>query len=183
MIKESIATQLMRVVFFCYCLVAITVTAIHVFEEYRQTQVNISQELKSYETIFGPVLGKSMWQLDRERIEDVMNAMNLVPVIKGVKINKVNEENIFMAQGRVINRNSETLFYQGDQTTVLGNQEELFYHEFPVIYEYAGEGHELAKVTLYSSSSVVLDRVKTGFIFLVINSIIKGIALWIIFYW
>ena len=183
MIKESIATQLMRVVFFCYCLVAITVTAIHVFEEYRQTQVNISQELKSYETIFGPVLGKSMWQLDRERIKDVMNAMNLVPVIKGVKVNKVNEEKIFMAQGRVINRNFETLLYQNNQVTVLGNQDELFYYEFPVIYEYAGVGHELAKVTLYSSSEVVFDRVKTGFIFLAINSIIKGAALWIIFYW
>ncbi len=183
MIKESIATQLMRVVFFCYCLVAITVTAIHVFEEYRQTQVNISQELKSYETIFGPVLGKSMWHLDRERIKDVMNAMNLVPVIKGVKVNKVNEEKIFMAQGRVMNSNLETLLYQSNQVTVLGNQEELFYHEFPVIYEYAGVGHELAKVTLYSSSAAVLDRVKTGFVFLAINSIIKGVALWIIFYW
>ena len=183
MIKESISTQLMRVVFFCYCLVAIIVTAIHVFEEYRQTQVNISQELISYESIFGPVLGKSLWQLDRERIEDVIHAMNLVPVIKGVKINKVDKESIFLAQGMVINSNLETLLFSDGQVTVLGNQEELFYHEFPVIYEYAGVGHQLARVTLYSSSAVVLDRVKTGFIFLAINAIIKGVALWIIFYW
>jgi signal transduction histidine kinase/CheY-like chemotaxis protein len=183
MIKESISTQLMRIVFLCYCLVAITVTAVHVFEEYRQTQINISQELISYQNIFGPVLGKSMWHLDRERIEDVMNAMNLVPVIKGVKINKVGEDKIFMAQGMVMNDHLETLLYQGGQVTVLGNQEDLFYYQFSVVYEYAGVGHELAEVTLYSNSSVVFDRVKTGFIFLVINSIIKGIALWIIFYW
>ncbi len=183
MIKESISTQLMRIVFFCYCVVAITVTAIHVFEEYRQTQLNISQELVSYETIFGPVLGKSMWHLDRERIEDVVNAMNLVPVITGVKINKTNEEKIFIAQGMVMNEHLETLLYQSGQVTVLGDQEELFYHEFDVVYEYAGVGHELARVTLYSSSTVVIDRIKTGLIFLAINSIIKGIALWIIFYW
>ena len=183
MIKESISTQLMRVVFLWYCLVAISVTAVHVFEEYRQTKDTISKELISYQTIFGPVLGKSMWNLDRERIDDVMNAMVLVPVIKGVKINKVEDDNIFMAQGMVMNNNLETLLYQGELVTVLGNQDDLFEYEFSVIYEYAGVGHELAKVTLYSSSSVVLDRVKTGFIFLIINAIIKGIALWVIFYW
>ncbi len=183
MIRESISTQLFRLVFFCYCLVAITVTAIHVVEEYRQTKNSILQELHSYQVIFGPVLGKSIWHLDNERTDDVVNAINLVPIIEGVKVQKYKENNIFMAQGLVMNEHFETLLYEGHQVTVASNKHDLFYYEFDVSYQYADVEHKLAHVTLYSSSEMVLDRVKTGFIFLAINSIIKGVALWFIFYW
>ncbi len=82
--KKSVATQLMLIVFSLYCLVAITVTVIHVVEEYRHTQQTIVNELKSYEDIFGPLLGRGLWDLDRDQIAVVVQGLSQVPVIVGV---------------------------------------------------------------------------------------------------
>ncbi|RXJ97452.1 hypothetical protein CRV00_01060 [Malaciobacter molluscorum] len=57
-------------------------------------------------------------------------------------------------------------------------------YEFPI--DYQGESFEqkviLGQVTVYSNNQLVFDRVKYGFILILINSIIKTIALWFITY-
>ncbi|OUR90065.1 hypothetical protein A9Q81_20150 [Gammaproteobacteria bacterium 42_54_T18] len=41
----------------------------------------------------------------------------------------------------------------------------------------------MGKATLYSDASIILNRVQLGFSFLIINALIKGVALWFIFLW
>ncbi|MBV1920376.1 MAG: hypothetical protein KUG73_06815, partial [Pseudomonadales bacterium] len=51
----------------------------------------VVSELKTYEDIFGPLLGRGLWDLDREQIADVVQGLSQVPVIVGVKIEKLHE--------------------------------------------------------------------------------------------
>jgi len=171
--KRSVATQLMLVVFSLYCLVAITVTLIHVVEEYRYTQQTIAEELKSYENIFGSLLGKALWDLDRDQIAGLVHGLSEVPVIVGVKIERLHDGalEVLNTKGLVVNT--------GSVITDTGS----FSYNFPIKYSIFGESHTLGQATLYSDSSVIFNRVQLGFTFLIINALIKGIALWFIFLW
>jgi len=184
MMRESIATQLMRAVFLCYCVVAALVTCVHMIQEYRHTQSVIQQELSSYESIFSGVLARAMWDLDRERLAESLNALNQVPIVVGVKVVESGSDQVFMAQGFILGESGDPLLYEDGRIRV-SNQfaTELYQHSFPVIYAYGGANRELANVTLYSSSDMVFERVELGFIFLVVNAVLKGLALWLIFIW
>jgi len=168
--SHSVSTQLMRIVFALYCVVAIAVTSIHIIEEYSHTQKAIQEELKSCEAIFGDILGKALWDLDREQIRDTLSSVLELPVVVGVSV-----------QGE----DSRTI----DSLGMLPNDESLtpgttlVQYQFPVIYQYQNNSINMGTATVYSSSSIVFNRVELGFTFLIINAFIKGIALWMIFLW
>ncbi|MFT5593381.1 MAG: signal transduction histidine kinase/AmiR/NasT family two-component response regulator [Oceanicoccus sp.] len=179
--KRSISTQLIRWVFGVYCVIAVTVTIFHMVKEYRHTQQKIVRELSLYQDVFGQVLARSIWDLDRVRITENLNVLFNMPVIVGIKIIKPKETEIFMAKGLVDDN--------GVIRNILSNGNEkssdpvaLLSYDFPLNYYFSGKIIKLADVTLYSDSNVVLSRVGLGYLFLLINSIIKSLALFIIFY-
>lgn len=167
---HSIANQIFRSVFGLYCLIAVTVTSVQIVEEYRYTQKTILEELESFQKIFGPVLAKALWNLDRTQIKDILEGMNNVPAITDIEIQQL--------QG------SEHLPYISTFSTIkLKENDDQFSYEFPIKYEIFDSHQILGKAILYSDSSVVLGRVQLGFIFLIVNAIIKGVALWFIYWW
>lgn len=168
--KKSLSAQLFKLIFGLYCIIAISVTAVQIIEEYRYTQQAIAEELKTYDKIFGPVLAKALWNLDREQVNDITQGFSEVPIIVSIKIERF-QNDILVPYA---DRNSNQTGY------VINNQ---FSYTFPIEYTVAGSTQPLGQATIYSDSSIVLDRVKLGFIFLIINALIKGIALWIIFWW
>jgi signal transduction histidine kinase len=168
--KKSLSAQLFKLIFGLYCLIAISVTVVQIIEEYRYTQQAIAEELKIYEKIFGPVLAKALWNLDREQMKDITQGFSEVPIIVGIKIERL-KDNEFIP---FADRNT------GQPSHTMSNQ---FSYAFPIEYTVAGSVQPLGQATIYSDSSIVLDRVKLGFIFLIINALIKGIALWFIFWW
>ena len=97
---RSVATQLLKIVFVLYCLVAITVTLVHIVEEYRHTRDTIANELRSYEKIFGPVLAKALWNLDREQVNDIVIGLSEVPVVVGVKIERLKGDGFVYLSGQ-----------------------------------------------------------------------------------
>lgn len=150
-------------------------------KEYRHTQQKIVRELSLYQDVFGQVLARSIWDLDRVRITENLNVLFNMPVIVGIKIIKPKETEIFMAKGLVDDN--------GVIRNILSNGNEkssdpvaLLSYDFPLNYYFSGKIIKLADVTLYSDSNVVLSRVGLGYLFLLINSIIKSLALFIIFY-
>lgn len=168
--QHLLSAQLFKLIFGLYCIIAVSVTAIQMIEEYRYTQKAIAEELKTYEHIFGPVLAKSLWNLDREQVNDITQGFSEVPIIVGVKIERLKDNNLILYAERNIN----------DFSLSASNQ---FSYSFPIEYSIAEKSQPLGQATLYSDSSIVLNRVKLGFVFLIINALIKGFALWAIFWW
>lgn len=167
---RSVSAQLMRIVFALYCVVAVIVTSVHIIEEYSHTKQAIREELKSCETIFGDVLGKALWDLDREHIRDTLNSVLELPVVVGVSVSG-EDHNVIDAVGSLPDEQQ------------LVDQQNVIQYAFPVIYRYQDSNINMGVATVYSSASIILNRVELGFAFLIINAIIKGIALWIIFLW
>lgn len=182
--KNSIAVQLIQAVFAVYCLIAVIVTGIHIAVEYRHTQKAIYNELAFNEKIFGLVLAQGLWDLDKQQIQGVLRGMLTVPTIVGVKVEQ--QGAIVSAIGRVQSDSNQVIEYSSTGELNDKSSEQagnLFSVEFPIVYSYRDQRKSIGKATVYSDSGAVIDRISVGFIMLIINAIIKTIALWIIFIW
>ena len=187
--SSSISRQLMHIVFSLYCLVALTVTVMHMVEEYYHTQKTISNELEVYENIFSPILGKALWDLDLDRVKEVVTSISNVPVVVGVKVERIHKDRLVLVEGSglVTDKDGEqielTSLAANSKASIERDFGDLFSYRFPITFKLMGASSKLGYATLYSNSNVILDRVQMGFIFLLVNAVIKGVALWLIFLW
>ncbi len=182
--RDSIATQLIKVVFTLYCIIAILVTFSQVMLEYRYTKSQISDELTINQAIFEPVLAAGLWDLDAEQVQNVINGMLVIPIVTGVKIEQ--NDQLYQAVGKVMDKAGVVQLYdekgQLRQNEVNDNSE-MFSYTFTLNYTFREQAREVGQATLYSDSSAIIDRVEMGIILLIINSMIKTIALWLLFFW
>lgn len=182
--KDSIATQLIKVVFAWYCIIAVIVTVVQIVIEYNYTKSQIAQELAINQRIFEPVLSVGLWRLDTEQLQTTITGMMAIPIVTGVKI----EQNgvLVNASGVVIGQNGVRQQYD-DQGKILqmaaSNSAELLSYSFDINYIFRDQPRLVGKATVYSDSGAVISRVEMGIILLIINSVIKTIALWLLFFY
>ncbi len=192
-IKNSIATKLLKVVFGLYFIIAIGVTLVHMVLEYRYQKNNIQRELVEIQKTFEHALGINIWHLNHESLISTLEGMLNLSAIAGVKIQGATGDDI--AIGGIITKNKITgdvgihvnlLGIQPEESFILDDNKytyDVFTHTFPILYSHKTTTKPLGKVTLYSNTSVVFQRVKLGFLLLVVNAFLKTAALWIIFLW
>jgi PAS domain S-box-containing protein len=180
-------------VFSFYLVIAIGVTLGHMVMEYRYQRNSISRDLKEIQKTFGRGLAIDMWHLNQESLLSTVAGMLEIPVIVGVKIQDAN--NVDIAAGGIISQGN-AVGKVGLHVSLLGlNQKEseihedelykldVFMHRFPIVYTYKGKTRQLGNTTIFSNTSVILRRVKLGFLLLIINAVVKTTALWFIFLW
>jgi signal transduction histidine kinase len=186
-LKQSIVTRLLKITFAIYFAVTLTVTLVHMGVEYYYTKKEVMDELKILKKTFEPGLEDAIWTLDLERLDSILKGMLEHPVIIGVKAIDEEDVGIFGAAGMFMGADGEYI-----QTDSQGNYENidsqktifasLFWHGFELSHvNDRNRRVRLGKVIIYSSNTVVLGKVKLGYIFLIVNAIIKTIALWVLF--
>jgi len=181
--SDSVATQLIRLVFGFYCIIAIIVTAIQIVLEYRHTENSIREELKTNEQTFGQVLSVSVWDLDNQQMQNTINGMLVNPIVTGVKIE---QDGTLLAATGIIESDAQIKQFRPDGTadiSAINLPQQNFSYHFNIVYEFRGQSRTIANATIYSNSQAVMNRVEMGIILLIINSIFKTIALWLLFYW
>ncbi len=192
-IRYSIATKLLRVVFSLYLVIAVGVTISHMVIEYRYQKNSIGNDLINIQKSFEHGLSVNLWQLNQEALESEINGMLQIPEVVGVTLQ--NEKGEYIAIAGIIMHN-DVIGHVGSHVHIAGvapeafeahNHKaytyELFEHQFPITYAYEEKIMQLGTATINSSSSVVYQRVKLGFLMLVVNALIKTAALWLIFLW
>lgn len=145
------------------------VTGLHMIAEYQSMKTNIINELKLFETIFYENLLDTVWNLDSSQINTTLQGINRIPEIKKVviKSNKANE-----ILGKIEKPQSHASVFKD------------FFHHFELIHKNDDHSSEkIADVYFYSNESFVFEKVKPGFLFIMVNALIKTTALWIIFLW
>ncbi|MBF0118668.1 MAG: response regulator [Desulfobacterales bacterium] len=160
-IKDSITTKLLKSVFLIYIAIAISVITINVVIEYNHTKRSIYEDFAVLYTIFEPPLSAAIWNCDNEIIQKELNGMIKIPILVGIKV----EDS------------------KGMNLASIGTVEEDLLHDEFLIYhkDIFKKKFLIGKLVFYSSSNVVFNKIKLGLYLLFINSIIKSIALWIIF--
>lgn len=181
-VKDSIPTRLFKIVFGVYIFVATTMTLFHMVFEYYYIKNSVRLELQNLQKTFEQGLSTALWRIDLEQLESTTSGIIEVPVIDGVRVADM-QGDISVSSGRVLNEKGELLLIDtlGKVQTLEGDAigfDDLFWYEFTLK---SFNNEPIGTVTLYSSSRVVFGRVQLGFLFIIINSIIKSAALWFIF--
>lgn len=177
--KNSIANYLFKKVFAIYIIIALSVTVVHMVAEYQFEKTYMTREFKSLQKIFEPGLALALWHVDEKQLMSNLKGMIEQPSLVGVKIEFGKEMTglgtIMDSQG-----NPVTLDDQGNALAAV-EFSNLFAYQFPIFFDYQGELREVGITTFYSSETIILQKLQYGFLFLLVNSLIKTFALWWIF--
>lgn len=185
--KDSISTKLFKMVFGLYIGIAVLLTIFHMLVDYSDSKEDIKRDLKTFYNTFQPGLEKALWTFNMEQINALLSGIVEIPVVVGIKIDDSDGTQIGAA-GVIIYQEEKLVEVDrnGNPTKeVDGAVRDLFWYEDIIKHKsnISGKESHLAKVTIYSDNAIVFSKVKRGYTILIINSIIKTIALWVIFLW
>jgi len=184
-IKDSIATQLLKVVFTLYLMVAVTVTGLHMIAEYYNTKEAIYHELQILHKTTEPSLANALWDMNIEQLESTLKGIVNLPVVVGIRIEDEQQQTVGKV-GTIIDQNEKVMAFdeEGHKINPVISQSKLFWYQAPIVHkDHLGKSHQVGTATLYSSAHIVFDRVQLSFLFLIVNAIIKTMALWAFFLW
>jgi len=170
--NHSIGFTLLRGVFSIYIIVAILVTLAHMATEYFNVKKMIENDLILYQTTYETPLSDALWDVDENRIKTIIDGVIKLPSITSVQILDT-DNNIIAA------RNSTSHIPANEMVTA----NFLIEHRFDIGYHRENENSQVGVGVFYSNRDVVLSKLSTGFTLIIINSIIKTLALWGIFLW
>ena len=162
-VENSISTRLLRSVLSIYFVLTLSVTAAHITIEYYSAKGDVHNVLVASGMTFHDILAADMWNYNYEQLSITAESMMRLPFITGIEVSIPEEATIrFPNDGASQERFSTDAF---------------FWHEFELTYMENKILNHIGKVRIYSDTSVVLDQIDSGIYTLIINAIIKTIAL------
>ena len=176
-IKQSVSTKLFRTVFPLYLLIAVITTLAHMLLEFNYTKQHISQELVTVSDAIKPGLTTAVWNIHNEQVASIINGTERLPIITGIQIENEHGEILGSAGQTAI---SPTLKNDKNKSSFNLLSDNILYSS-PLYYQKKDNKILIGKLTLHSNSQVVFQRVKLGFFLIVFNSLIKSLALLILF--
>ncbi len=182
---QRLATRLLRVIFGVYFLVTLVVTTVQLTAEYQHAANRLEREIDAMEATFGPGITDALWRFNNEILRGILSGMNALPTVIGARVDD--------AQGKLVAASGVILDAQGRKLTVSSSDgalsqaseglfERIFSRSFDVVHvDQSGERRVIGRWTVYSSRAIILKQVEYGFMLILVNSVIKTLALWFIF--
>lgn len=170
-IGNSLAGRLLRVIFSCYLGVAILVTGGQIVSEYRSAHHRLETDIQAMERTFGQGLADALWNFNSGVLHGILRGMAEMPVVVGVEVRD--------EQGRVVESAAAS---QGAQPRWFSLFDKPFERHFDLVYmDEARRPHPVGRWTVRSNDGIALDQVKDTLVVILINSVLKTLALLAIF--
>jgi hypothetical protein len=168
-IRNSIAIRLLTLVFAVYVVITIALTAVHMAAEYYNTRETVRKDLKAMAQTFNQGLATAIYNVDDVQINSMVQGFMESPAVVGVRVS-TEYQGVYSA-GETFRQSPP-----GEEAAE-GSRGDFFWHTEPIIYsEEIGQKVPMGMVTIYSSRYVVLGKVWYGFMFILVNSVIKTVA-------
>jgi hypothetical protein len=182
----SIAGRLFRIIFGSYFIVTLLLTCIQLIAEYRETETRVTAEIKAMQQTFGSGIANAMWRYEDDALLGILRGIKELPIVVGVTIED-EKGNFVHSVGMVKDKDGVNLLADPDgHLSPVKKSEPLFgksfSQQFPVIFaDENGQQRPIGKWTVYSNQNVIIKQVQYGFFLILVNSVVKTIALWFIF--
>lgn len=184
--KSNLAERLLRIIFGCYFIVTLVVTCAQLTAEYRHTKDRVTQEIGAMEHTFGPSITGALWRFNGEVLGSILTGVRALPIVVGVKVED-EQGKLLRAIGTVDDARGKRMEAGVDGQLVPSAApgilfDHIFSRSFAAVYaDEAGDRHPVGRWTVYTSQQVVVRQVQYGFFLILVNSVIKTLALWFIF--
>lgn len=181
---RALAGRLMRVIFGCYVVVAVGLTALQMLVAYRAASQRLQDDVAALQRTFSPGIEDAMWRYNGEVLRGILTGMHEIPAVVGVEV-------LDEAGGRVqaigtVTDASGRIWHSGGQKaapSVAGGFGTQFSRTFPVVHvDGNGRRYPIGSWTVHSDDSIAIEQVKNTLYVILINSAIKSVMLWFIFY-
>ena len=159
-----LASTLVRKVFSIYVLVAVVLTCVQIGVEYRNTYLQVLEELNSTARAFEPGVSDALWNYQRSLLESIAQGVVNGRVVTAVDIGGDSEKL------RV------TMAHPGQRFDAQDISKRIDLSRLGT----GGVPKSIGFMTLYSNHHVIIERLKIGVILIVIAAAIKTIGLWLI---
>ena len=184
--KSNLAERLLRIIFGCYFIVTLVVTCAQLTAEYRHTKDRVTEEIGAMEHTFGPGITGALWRFNGEVLGSIVTGVRALPIVVGVKVED-EQGKLVRAIGTVDDARGKRMEAGADGQLVPSAApgflfDHIFSRSFASVYiDESGERHPVGRWTVYTSQQVVVRQVQYGFFLILVNSVIKTLALWFIF--
>ncbi|MBK7000620.1 MAG: GHKL domain-containing protein [Rhodoferax sp.] len=182
---DSIAARLLRIIFGCYFVVTLVVTSGQLILEYRNAETRLAKEIQGMEQTFGSGIANIVWDYNSLMLHELLLGMMKLPSVSGIKVETAHD--VMGTMGVILDQGGRKMRADaaGRLVPLEGKDElfdKMFSQTFPIVHaDTHGKQVTIGKWTVYSSQQIVVNQVKYGFFLLLVNSVIKTLALWFIF--
>lgn len=182
--KTSIATTLLKKVFFVYILFAAVITASHIYLEYNRVKDDVIGELNTLYTTLAKPLGIALWDADEEQLGSLMEGLLASNHVFGVSVSETEGGNIKIV-GTIVNHiDSRTVVDRyGLRLDGEGTQKDIFGYKYPIKHSDSAVPHNLGYVSIFTSQSVILNSIKYQLFYIILTASVKACVLWFGFFW
>lgn len=157
---KSLSTYILSIVLTVYICVSLIGTVVTMTFEYRDAKASVESELqKTLETVKGSV-ATALWNFDESLVDRSVDDVWNLPNISGVE---------------VYNDSGQRIKTVGE---VQKNKE--FSMSGSLFVEQRGERYELGEIVLYYNRGTIVERVKLGFVLILLVAIVQAVVLWFI---
>ncbi|MBF0334485.1 MAG: response regulator [Alphaproteobacteria bacterium] len=162
----SLVRGLFGAVFAWYVTLAMAITLGQLAWEYVTVEKAIESDLESLAGSFAPGATDALWNFQERLLDTMAKGIVQNPIVTGTVIRDPRGD-IITAAGRMP-KDDESGRLQRDVALVtdLGG----------------GQTQTLGRLSIYSDSSIIYQRVKYSFVTILVNSVFKATGLWLIFY-
>ena len=166
----SLAARLLRVILGCYLAVAVAVTGAQVFSEYRSAHRRLEADVRAMERTFGEGLADALWNFNTGVLRGILRGVAEMPVVTGAEVRDEHDRIVESVGGADGAKRWPTLF------------DRPFERRFDLVYtDENRRPHRVGHWIVRSNDGIALDQVKDTLIVILINSLLKTLALLAIF--
>ncbi len=155
-IQRTLAFQLLKITFSTYLFITVLITSISMYAEWVQTEQFLQEDLAKLSQSAQKGITLAVWDIDYIQVDRIAEGLLDLPIVVGVAIKDQKIDKLYGVQGDI------------------EEQHELI-HE-----EEKGVLYPIGNMTIYSSRTIVFDRVKHDYLITVVSAVLKTIALWLI---
>jgi len=190
-LKHSITKRLLVVVFSIYLIITIGVTLAHMDFEYEFSKRQTMSSLKNIQAMIQNSISQAIWEFNTPQIDTILHGLFSNAYVVGVKLiipqNDTKAGTASKQIGLIENDNGELIYVDPNTqavTPVTNTLERLIPDEFTIEHvDSLNRTLNIGTMYIYSSNKVVFAQVRVSFLLIIINAVIKTIALWIFFLW
>ena len=191
-LRNSIGVRLLRIVFGCYLVITVLVTAVQLYFEYSNVEKRVVTELYNVGRSFENGLKSALWVINKDAINSILAGIQKIDTIVGVQVTNqygMVEGSIgLFEQTEIKLERRRALDFDGIQAldvvaTGSAGQQRYYEYKLDLVYEEFEDSPPqlIGTVYLYADQDTVVERFQNSLLLIVVNAVIKTVALWVIF--
>lgn len=185
-VKSSLAQKLFAMIYSLYIFFTLSATFAHMFFDFKNAEIRVHDDLDFKTKMVKAPISDALWNYNDDVIQQIIGDLSLSPTVLGIKVE--DDQNKIWRAGAIPKNNETNEFFYFNYET--GQDEKKpsktvaqpYHVSKDLTYTNAkGDINKIGTLTIYTSSELVFNQVKDIFIIIIINAILKSMALWGLF--